>query len=177
MPFMPRTFAAVALLLTVAAAYPQATPQRGNRNSSAWERFTSEEGRFSVLMPGRPEHERKNIRSKTGSPVVINSDMVDLKSRAYMVMISDYVDTNITLEGAIDGILSASPGYTILERRHDPFAGYPGRYLEIKTSGFHAIYRLFVVGNRLYQIGYIAELDEFSRERYDYFVNSFRLFR
>jgi hypothetical protein len=167
---MARALVAVALFLSAVAAYGQGGPQE-------WARFTPQGGGFSILMPGEPKSQHEVRPSAAGQRIDLNSYTVDFENRAYMVMAADYANSAISLDKALDGILSTLPRHTIVERRPAAFAGYAGRILEVKTPEYHAKYRLVVVGKRLYQIGYIAQHDVFSRDTSDYFINSFKLLR
>jgi hypothetical protein len=170
---MRRSFASVVLVLTAVAAYGQGGPSSA---APRWQRFVSESGRFSILMPGRPAFETKVLTTKGGRNFRYSSYLLDLGATAYMVSYSDYdAKTEISLDDALAGIIRSWPDNTVTSRRPITIYGYPGRALELETREHRVRFRVFAWGRRLYQIGFVAPRDQFSRDDADAFMNSFHL--
>ena len=151
-----RASIAVALLFAAVSGYGQG----GDRPAPAaprWQRFVSEAGRFSILLPGRPTFESKLLQGETGRDFRYSSYLLDLGSSAYMVSFADYDSkTEISLDDALAGIIRSWPNNTVTSRRSTTLYGYPARMLELQTPEHRVRFRVFTVGRRLYQIGFVA---------------------
>jgi hypothetical protein len=170
-----RTSIAVALLLAAVSAYGQG----GDPPAPAaprWERFVSESGRFSVVMPGRPKLETRFLKGRTGHDFRYSSYLLDLGSSAYMVSFSDYdSQTEISLDDALGGIIRSWPNNTVTGRRRTTLYGYPARTLELQTPEHRVRFRVFAQGRRLYQIGFVALRKDWDSADAEGFMSSFRL--
>jgi hypothetical protein len=169
-------FFAAALLVALSAA-GQGGPQPAPRPAPIMQRFVSREFNFSVMMPGQPNVSREVITGKNGRPIRLTTYARDLGSRAYLVQVSEYDNqTKISLEGAVDGIISGRTQAHVLSRRETTFFGYPGRIVDLTVeNGLRTRYHVFVAGKRLYQVAMIARPDEFQSAEPDFFLNSFYL--
>ncbi|MDA1189963.1 MAG: hypothetical protein O2854_09875 [Chloroflexi bacterium] len=94
--------AALAVALTVSCGLAGSTPE--------FEEFVSEEGNFSVLMPGIPEHVMQTLNDPLLGPIGVEIFHVELRTGAYFAAYSDYpqafidsVDQSLVLDGARDG--------------------------------------------------------------------------
>lgn len=65
----------------------------------------------------------------------------------------------------------------MITRREVTLLGHRGRFLHFTSEQFEVAVRLFAVGQRLYQIGYVAMRGEFTMKAVGDFMNSFRLTR
>src|SRR5438067_4606076 len=160
------------LLLVAATAYAQGGPTSPpTRPPVTWQRFISEDDRFSVSMPGLPKFETRTLRAKNGRPVQYSSYAVDLGSRAYMASYSDYDDqTAISLDGAIEGVLRSWQEPRILGRRQVTLYGVPAQIVDFESGKSRVIVRAFAVGKRLYQLAFASTRDEFSAADVNEFV-------
>lgn len=121
-----------------------------------WERFTSAEGRFSILFPGVPEVKTQGQEVQGGK---LTWHLVQLIStRAlYQVVIVDYparLDTPEKIKGMLDAIradtLDNNQGQ-LLSESDVTIEGHPGRYIAWRTGkGMLMKARYFLSGNRSY---------------------------
>ena len=128
--------------------------------------FTSEDGRFSILLPDTPKFETHNLSSAVG-PVVSKSYIVDDLDMSYGVTYTDYpsdvverTDPQKMLDGARDGGISNSHGELVTEKNIS-LNGYPGREMTISVRDIAVRSRVYIVKNRLYSVlasGPIAQL-------------------
>src|ERR1044071_3680873 len=171
-PMLRMTIAAVLLLTSVCAFSQQPPPDR--TPPPRWQPFTTEH--FSVEMPGRPETKTETLKAKDGLPVKYTTYTVDLGRRAYMTSTSDYdPNTKVSLDGAIEGVLSSWKDPKNLSRRKTTLYGVPAQIVDFTSEDFHVVVRAFAVGKRLYQLGFVEMRDDFLPAHVDRFMKSFRL--
>lgn len=148
--------------------------------------FTSEQGGFSVMSPVPLEESTQSIDSELG-PIEIHFYMGEDNGRAYMVGYSDYpqdfvdqTDPQVLLDGARDGAVGNINGKLVSEIKVLLEDQHPGReivataILDQDQEGTLKE-RVFLVGNRLYQIVVIAPSGEMSTQEMDDFIKSFKL--
>src|SRR5256885_1525336 len=106
-----RASIAVALLAAAVSAYGQGggLPDRTPPPRLQWQRIRAYDGKFSFAVPGTPAYKTQTLTAKNGQPVRYTTYTVDLGRTAYMASTSDYDSkTRVSLDGAIDGVLSSS---------------------------------------------------------------------
>ncbi|NJP04393.1 MAG: hypothetical protein HC837_01540 [Chloroflexaceae bacterium] len=152
--------------------------------SEDWIEFSSEEGGFTVMMPGTPEEGSQDVGTDAGQ-MGLATYQFTTDAAAYTVMFSDFpedmigaVDPQELLLGGQEGALTSLDGELISEREVD-LDGYPGREIvaEAQVGGIDAILkgRFYLVDNRLYQTLVIGQQDAVDEEDIDYFLDSFSL--
>jgi hypothetical protein len=133
-----------------------------------WQEFVSQEGSFSVSVPGKPSEQlQKKPIGTSGKSVDMHNFIVDRGDVAYLV---SYTDTlggaelvrtfkekeQDLLDGAREGALEYSRGKLVSETRIT-LGKYPGR--QIKIAGerggiqFTAHWRFYLIGTQIYQLG------------------------
>lgn len=169
------------------SGYPLVEPvqakQPPNATKSVWQQFTSPQGKFMVLMPGKPKQVKQAYQTPLG---VINSQGFSVekygKNVAYFVAYSDFPinlspnNSNQILSWAGKGILGGVNG-KLISQRSFKLQGFPGReFTYLATSGIFK-HRMYLVNRRLYQVVVVT-----SKEQQKYlaksnvgFLNSFRL--
>lgn len=167
-----KTAITTALLFTAISALAQG----GGPPPLQWQRFESRDGAFSVSMPGQPEYKTQTLTAKDGRPVAYATYIVDIGTSAYMVSISDYdAQTRISLDGAIDGVLSAWKNPRILSREKTNLYGSAGQSVDLTSEKYRVTVRAFTVGKRLYQLGFVEIIDDYAPAHRDRFMRSFTL--
>ena len=148
------------------------------------EMYRSESGGFSVMIPGKPDESTQALDTPRGK-IDLHLFTVQKGNRAYIVSYSDYPEEMVkqnspqkSLDGSRDGEVR-NMGKLILEKNLS-LDGHPGRELVIegKTSDGHEATsktRIFLVGNRLYQVIFAAPRGEVSSSEMDDFLESFKL--
>ena len=93
-----------------------------------------------------------------------------------MASYSDYDrQTAISLDGAIEGVLSSWKAPRILTKQKTTLYGRPAQIIDFVSENYRIIVRAFAVDKRLYQLGFIEMRDDFAAAHAEYFLNSFRL--
>lgn len=126
-----------------------------------WEEFISEEGRFSVLLPGVPKEVVREIDSPYG------------KSQGHYFNLQTFADFGFAytqfpvtveatdaakklLDRARDGLVAGLKG-KLLEDKEISLDGHPGRFIRAElASGETYRHKVFVVGSRSYQAVFIS---------------------
>jgi hypothetical protein len=152
---------------------------------SIWKEFTSEEGRFSILLPRTPRQTVETVDTPVGEIdeyafTVIHGNIT------YIASYSDYPRNVLTSDpqailDAFRNSAVASVEGKLLNERSISIDGYLGRELKIKIAddADTAIVRLriYLVGNRLYYIYTLAPEERASSPSVDKFLDSFKLVR
>jgi hypothetical protein len=160
-----------ALMVEVAAGQaPQGRPS--GDPAGRWQRVVSEEGRFSVLMPGRPKFTTKTDRGEGWSYRDFRYTLAG-DGQFYAVDYSDHqgpLDVDAEVNGFARGAEVA-----IISRRRTAIDGHPVEVVELGSAEQRFTFRAFTVGTRLYQIVYGARRDRFSSSDAETFMRSFWL--
>ncbi len=148
--FAPTLWAPVACAILTAAA------MAGNPVDSGWQRVSSTSGSFSVMMPGMPQENTKEIETKAGKTVLHSFRYVS-GSQEYMVTYNDYptnLDVDLTLSGVRDGEIGNG---RILTDSNVTLDGHRGKKITAWVKGKLFASEFYVVGSRLYQVIYTSD--------------------
>ncbi|MCP4440608.1 MAG: hypothetical protein GY810_16810 [Aureispira sp.] len=150
--------------------------------STNTEPYTSEEGNFSILFPGTPEKTTETTPTEVG-PIDITMYLYEAgPTLAYLVGYSDYPeeiikngDVNEMLKGAQEGVVGNIQGEIVEDKNILLDDKHSGKYFTAKSTQFNVVYELYLVNNRLYQVGVMStqslDNDPVAKE----FVGSFKL--
>ncbi len=148
----------------------------GFQYDGQWKRFTPEEGRFAVLMPGTPSHQRSTTESLHGK-IVEHSYGLSTKSGLLEVVFADYPfvpDAKTELPNNRDQFVKDTKTKVASEWSIN-YRGDPGMEFRCENTDSIFIVRLYVVGPTVYEIaagGYRKQIDFDEINR---FLNSFQL--
>jgi hypothetical protein len=140
----------VVLMMTVAVNAQEHSSDGG------WTRFTSEEGRFAVLMPGEPS---ENVESKDSPQGPYTTHMFTLKAenRLFLVAWVDYdpsfkfgvqAELNANRDNFVKGFNARLTGTT----RQISLNGNPGIEFTAQREDAFVKSRVYVVGRRPYML-------------------------
>ena len=147
------------------------------------EPFKSKEGKFSVAMSEKPKEQTNKVKTDVGE-VDLHAFLVDQKDRAVVVMYSDYPAGSVAeksekvMAGCIEGNVKALKGKLLTEDKITiGKAKHPGREIRIEMPDKKSIYRarLFIVGDRLYQVVALGPDDYTKTKAVDDFMKSFAI--
>ena len=166
--------AAVALLVSACSFL--------NAQEPTWKEFRSNEGGFSVLMPGTPTPNKVTVNTTSG---VEEANMFSLSEESldeYIVAYSKYpktdskeVSTGKLFDKARDGILLVQQG-KLLNEAAITLDGFSGRSIAVeRPDGVITTARFYVVGDRFYQLSVNAKTNEREPEAPKRFLDSFKL--
>jgi ankyrin repeat protein len=151
----------------------------------AWRQYESDQGKFTVRMPGEAKHSLQYIEVKAGK-VPLHMSEVDLGAKG--ACISGYADfsgfnlnasNDTVLDNAADGAGVFSESIVVSKKTISQY-GYDGREVLLKPAtqkyakNTFAIGRVFLIPPRLYiTIMAAPESSELYQERFNY-LDSFR---
>ena len=144
--------------------------------------YSSDQGRFSVLMPGNPKKDTHSIQSPIGT-IVLYSFSVEKADIVYTVAYIDYpgsavkrMDPDQLLDNARNGALQKAGGNLLSEKKID-YNGYSARELEFEVKGGLGLGKAvhLLADNRLYQVMAIGLKLTFPSETVQEFIDSFEM--
>lgn len=109
------------------------TPPQSEVQPSAL-RYTSPEGRYSVLLPAQPTLSSQQINAPDGTPMTQYMAMASGNMGMVMVAYFDYAaDVVFSLDKARDGMVTSIQG-TLLDEHSMSLGGAPGRQVKISAK-------------------------------------------
>lgn len=145
---MPKKTLAACLVLLLA------TLASGFAHAAEWVKYTSAEGRYSVLMPQQPSLKSQEATAATGETFTQYMAQTSDADSYYMLSYFDYT-TNMafSLDKGRDGMVTAVNG-TLLSEQAITLGGQPGRDIKVSAtnSGIALIIRarIYNIGTRVY---------------------------
>jgi hypothetical protein len=144
----------------------------------------SKEGKFSVTLPDKPAEKKTKVKTAVGE-VDAYLFSVDQKDRgAYLVTYNDYPAKSVgdgadkVLAGVIEANVKALKGKLASEEKITIGAKkHPGREVRIELPDKKGLYRakLYLVGDRLYQVVAFGPDDFAKSKAVDDYLKSFAL--
>ena len=144
-------------------------------------RYHNTDGNFMIAFPDTPTITKEVIPTMAGDMVMNMFIYEASKEKIFMVEYSDYPPgifvkgaEQTTLENAKNGALESFGKCVVEEEKMVNKNEHAGVYFKAKSAeNFFVIYHLYLVGNRLYQIGMLQDKAYPSKEEEDMFFNSF----
>lgn len=183
-------------IISVGYCFAQNTKQQPNEivterpspeyDSKSWKEFSSKEGRFSVLLPGKPSEKIQTGDSPFGK---LDAHLFLLDTFAYYrVLYIDYPasdgirDVEAYFNGVRDGNLKATNAQ-LLEEKRDYHLAIPGRFFKTRLpNGIINRVNLYFTRNRGYLVSIAmpeikgdAKSIEFYESIANKFLNSFKI--
>ena len=152
--------------------------------SPIWQGFESVEGGFTVLMPGEVASQTIKVNTAIG-PIDFHMFSVEKKDMEFLVAYNDYPDSIIEgtspdslLTSARNGAVGALQGQLLIEIIISS-DGYPGRQIMIEgPSGETTVQsRMFLAGNRLYQVLVTSMKEKKFLKDVEIFFDSFKILK
>lgn len=169
--FMRSRFFAFSLVILMAAAW-QAPAQ-----TAQWTKFSSPEGRFSVLMPGRPVREEQSKDTSVGK-VVMHFFTTRTQTGIFVVAYADYAisEPKRELDANRDTFIKGMKA-TLVSESDIKLLEHPGREIKAERDQLSIRSRIYLVGNRYYQMVTITPATLPGNLEADKFLTSFELVR
>ena len=153
-----------------------------NAQQTAWTAFSSDEGGFSVLMPGVPNPNKLTVNTTSGVAEANMFSLSDESLNEYIVAYSKYpktdsreVSTRKLFDKVRDEILLVQHG-KLLNEAAITLDGFSGRSIAVeRPDGVITTARFYVVGDRFYQLSVNAKTNGREPEATNRFLDSFKL--
>jgi hypothetical protein len=160
---------------------PRNTPARPNPNPAdidGWAQFSSEEGRFSVLMPEIPE-EKTEITDSAHGPYTTHLFIVRDTTSVYLIGWVDYdpsfnFDRRAELDANRDNFVKGINA-KLLNTRPTIIDGYSALEFTAETADKIFTSRVYMVGRRPYQIVIGSTKGVDDSVKLNRFFNSFKV--
>lgn len=144
--------------------------------------FHSVDGRFKIKFQGEPKVSSDIVPTDAGNIEMASFMYEKSATEAYMVAYSDYPSDMVKKSSVDEMLLGAKNGSSgnmgitkfDLEEKIE-LEGNKGLYFKGSAGTIHAEYKIFLVGNRLYQVAILRDGGYSAIERSDEFFNSFQL--
>jgi hypothetical protein len=151
---MKRRILAALLVLTSAAL-------AHGFQSAEWIKYTSNEGRYSALVPQQPKFSSQEATAPGGEKFTQYMAQTNDNESVYVMGYFDFTPNMVfSLDKARDGMLAATQG-TLIKEEPITLGGSPGRDLKLatKNGNFDLLVRVrfFEVGRRIYVIQHIFQ--------------------
>ena len=160
----------VALLATAAGAA-----------QDEWKEFTSPEGRFRILLPGKPELQKQAVNTPLGPQDLYLHRAVG-SPHSYVVIYTDNPEAALKdtgrdrfLDDVRDGFMKSIRGKLVAEKKA-MLDSNPGKEILIEVpGGVNVASRLCLVKNRMYQLVVIGPKEKAAAPEVTRFFDSFKL--
>jgi hypothetical protein len=147
-----------------------------------WREFVSPEGRYAVMLPGRPAHDAREV-PLAGAKVAMHMTAVQMSGMAFGVGYADLppgTDAERAIAEGRDALVRNIAGRVTAER---PVAIDSAPAIEFQAEGsvqgaaMKVSGRLAVVGDRFYQVVLVGRAERAGEVDPTLFPGSFRLIR
>jgi hypothetical protein len=148
---------------------------------AGWRVFTSNEGSFTIHLPGPPSESKQRVPTAAAN-LDVHLFVVETKDdRAYVVSYCDLPAAEVKpgneekrLDLAREGAVTNSRGKLRSEKEYK-VDGYPGRELEIDADKTQIRMRIIVVNQRLYQVMAMGSAKVIRGKDSALFLDSFKV--
>lgn len=140
-----------------------------------WAKFSSPEGRFSILMPGQPLRDDQSKNTQVGK-VVMHFFTARSEGGIFIVAFTDYAmgDVKRELDANRDSFLKGMKA-TLVSESDIKLEGHPGREIKATRDALIIRSRIYLVGKRYYQAIAITPATLPGDLEADKFLTSFQL--
>lgn len=155
-----------------------------------WKETTSKEGMFKAVFPSKPRYLTKEVTTDAGKLKTHTfAATLDKGNVAFIVMYSDFPADHVKetgkveiLKNAQNGALAAVRDAKAAKQSAIMIGGHPGREIEVagkdkNDNSVELVWRLYLVNNRLYQVGVASVKQPLVQENRKKFFDSFELLR
>jgi len=170
-----------AMLLTALSLLPGIGRQMamGQQPEARMATFTSQLGRFTVLLPGQPAYKSSPVSTKAGV-LTLHSYTAETRGGdySYTIMFNDYPAAPTNIKSFFDRVRDgAAEGKRLVKEVELDLNGYHGRGMVIEDQKFRFIVADYLVGARLYQLIFAMPADEEVPATVGQFFKSFGFIR
>ena len=146
-----------------------------------WSRVVMNEAGFTAMLPsGAITQEVETVEFPKAN---VNFDIIATHppSSRFMIAYSEevttetFANTQEVLERALDYIIDNEVGFSKIADNDITFENYPGKDFKLQNKDETIVFRLLLVGQRLYVLGVSQENDALSTKSIDTFFDSFEL--
>lgn len=151
------------------------TVKASAQTTQTWTKFSSTEGRFTVLMPVEPMREEQTRETRQGK-VVMHFFTSGVDKGLFIVAYADYSfgEAKRELDANRDSFLQGMKA-TLVSESDIKLRGNPGREIRAERDNLRIRSRIYLVGRRYYQVIAITPATLPADIEADRFLTSFEL--
>lgn len=171
----------VSLVLALATFTIAFSMQQPTTVEPGWEKFTSTEGRFAVLLPTKPKADSREVDTKVGKLTLYSfsssgaNGYFGISYGDYPSSPRDSAQAEQVLDGVRNGVVSGA-GAKLTSEKKVTIKGNPGREIvasaRIEESDVICTWRIYLVGRRLYQFASLTTVRDANHPDVAKFLNS-----
>jgi hypothetical protein len=166
-------------VLTVFLPLLVATSALGFQGTSEWVKFTPEDGRVSILLPGEPTEQKGTGQDSKGGPYTTRLFTVRAGDEIYILGWVDYdpafnFGVKAELEANRDNFIEATKA-KLVTTAPITLGDYPGLEFTAETQGKFIKSRVFIIGRRPYQLIAVTPMGQDHSQNINKFLSSFRV--
>jgi hypothetical protein len=145
-----------------------------------WIQYVSDDGKFTVHFPKKPEVASKTYEIPNGEPLNLSEYKAE-KEAAFSVSYLDLpkkwsiFSSATLLKGAMKVVHDHMPGAQLLEKKSVKHKNYPAMDFRMKEGDNEIEGRLILVGSTIYKLMVVYYPDTPRDQQHEMFVNSFDL--
>ena len=145
----------------------------------AWKEYVHSENLMAFSMPAAPVYKSQSVKTRAGN-IVIHSYIMENTSGVLMVVVNVYPSASLKddpqklLDRGRDGAVASIHG-EVVSQKAISIDGNPGLEFVYNSPKWHGIYRMYLVGTRLYQLGTLVATGATDFPDTGKFLDSFRL--
>ena len=124
------------------------------QETNAWIKYTSDAGRYSVLLPAEPKLQEQPASSPDGVKFTQYLASTELPDQFFMVAYFDLKpDMTFSLDKGRDGLVKGIQG-TLISETPISLDGNPGKALRVRAEStkFIDLVRMYLVNGRVYSL-------------------------
>ncbi len=174
----------MAMTVSGCSLFQKDTTDDGGDSASDMQAYKSEDGNFSIMFPGTPEQSFEQVPTEVGDIGMTTLMYEESVTKVYMVAYADYPselveasDPDVLIQAAKDGALSSQQMNNLDEETDISINGYTGLYFKANNGQYYISYKIYLVNNRLYQIGILRDGSYATLEDEAAFLDSFTLLK
>ncbi|MGB7416707.1 MAG: hypothetical protein WA902_21070 [Thermosynechococcaceae cyanobacterium] len=156
------------------------------KNGLTWQDFSSEPGRYTISIPGKPKEQTRKVPIPNGTQLDLNLANVEVSDAAYLVSYLDYpadllgkVEPQKLLTQSLEGAVKNSIQGEITKQEEMTISGVPCRRFvakgKVKAKNASAEGIFCLQDSRLYQVLAIGETKDVFPENAEEFLSSFNI--
>lgn len=146
-----------------------------------WHEFVSPMQKFKVLLPTLPQHAQENVNDPKTHQRKEYDMYVSEKDNGTVFMISlitigsEGQLNEEALSNVMHDMLTGNPRSKLKNVKMGKYHGYPSLDFSIESEQAIIDGKVFLSGSTLYLLTSASRPEQYSRQEFDYFVNSFEL--
>ncbi len=144
--------------------------------------FTHEDGHFQIRFPGTPTESSDIVPTDVGDIEMVTLLYEKSATEVYMVAYSDYPSSMVSasspeglLNSAKEGALNNLEILVTENEQNISINDFPGISFRGNNGTYYVQYEMFLVGNRLYQVGILRDGSYVPEDKANAFFSSFKL--